>query len=241
MFKLAAFLLFFTSFAFSQNKVEYLGFNFDLDKLVEREDSSVMIQNGNETGYWIWEVSQDDDFIFFTDTSVLHGQVHEVVNMKVHKSDLSKGVVDLFMKFGDNTVKNDFIFDGRKISGTVDTKIRGNKNYVEVDTIADFNVVRGFFIGLLPAMDFEVGKEMEMNFFGALQSTIFPVHFKVAAEEEVTVKSGTYDTYKIEIPRTGDRGISNTFYVTKDEPRRIVKTEVVENPMIIEFIKDIKN
>ncbi len=238
MFKLAAFLLFIT-ISFAQNKVEYMGFNFNLEKLVERKDSSVMIQNGEETGYWVWEVNQDQSSIIIANTSVLHGKVQENVSMQFLKTDPSKGSIDLFMKFGESTIKNNFIINGDQIKGTVDANVRGKNTFIKMDTTADFNIARGFLVALLPTLEIEIGKEVELELFNPIQAYSFPIKLKIAGEEKISVKGGTFDTYRIEMPRTGDKGISNNFYVTKERPFRIVKTEVIENPMVIEFVKNL--
>ena len=49
---------------------------------------------------------------------------------------------------------------------------------------------------------------------------------KVSAIETVTVKAGTFETYKVELsPLDGESGGGRILHITKDEPRCLVRSE----------------
>lgn len=58
---------------------------------------------------------------------------------------------------------------------------------------------------------------------------ITKMNLKFIKEENVTVPSGEFDTYKIQFASTNQ--ISNIIYVNKEKPFNIVKVEIVGNPL----------
>src|SRR2546426_11958237 len=61
-----------------------------------------------------------------------------------------------------------------------------------------------------------------------------PISFKVGALESVVVPAGTFQAYRIAV--TGSR-VPFTVYVSAAAPRRVVKTEYLGQPLIVELVK----
>jgi hypothetical protein len=88
---------------------------------------------------------------------------------------------------------------------------------------------------LLPAINnYENLNESIETFFMDSGKTA-TMNLKYLGEEEVTVKAGKFNTYKLSFE--GEKQISNIIYLRKDYPRRIIKVEVVGQPLTIELVK----
>src|SRR5690348_486047 len=73
-----------------------------------------------------------------------------------------------------------------------------------------------------------------MTFFTPSENNLKVLTFKVAAPEAVTVPAGTFQAFRIDV--TGSR-VPFTLWVTTTTPRRIVKTEFVGQPFVVELVK----
>ena len=73
-----------------------------------------------------------------------------------------------------------------------------------------------------------------MNFFSPSEGTVKLLTFKVGAQENVVVPAGTFQAYHIAV--TGSR-VPFVMYVSGTAPRRVVKTEYVGQPLVVELVK----
>ena len=96
---------------------------------------------------------------------------------------------------------------------------------------------RGIFIGLLPAIDLNTASARPLTLFSALSGHLWEIAFDVRTPETVTVPAGTFETVPVALLKQGARGVSNIFYLTQTEPRRLVKVDVLEQKMTIELVQ----
>ena len=85
-----------------------------------------------------------------------------------------------------------------------------------------------------PALPLAPGKTFAMTFFTPSENAVKVLTFKVGAPEAVTVPAGTFQGFRIDV--TGSR-VPFTMYVGTDAPRRLLKTEFVGQPFVVELVK----
>ena len=87
---------------------------------------------------------------------------------------------------------------------------------------------------VVPALPLAVGQSVAMTFFTPSENAVKTLTFKVSGPESVTVPAGTFQAYHIDV--TGSR-VPFTMYVSTDAPRRVLKTEFVGQPFVVELVK----
>jgi hypothetical protein len=87
---------------------------------------------------------------------------------------------------------------------------------------------------VLPALALAEGASITVSVFNASDGSIKPVTFKVEGVEDVTVPAGTFSTFKVSMAG-GD--FPAVLYVSRETPRRVVKIEVVGQPVAFELVK----
>src|SRR5438046_753330 len=87
---------------------------------------------------------------------------------------------------------------------------------------------------LVPALAPAPGKAFAVTCFTPSGNAIKVLTFKVGAPEAVTVPAGTFQGFRIDV--TGSR-VPFTMYVSTDAPRRLLKTEFVGQPFVVELVK----
>ncbi|GFZ93639.1 hypothetical protein GCM10011531_27020 [Aquaticitalea lipolytica] len=217
-------------------KNEWLGKKVKIEQLETRIDSFQMIQNDKVVGHWVWETQINEDEIIFKDESVLTGVVNETFILKFDRQKLNTAIVDMKMWTDADTLKVDINRTTNKdIKASFNLSGRSRKKTI-VDTIFQKEVVlRAEVFALLPSLsNYENLNESIETFFMDSGKTA-TMNLKYLGEEEVTVKAGKFNTYKLSFE--GEKQISNIIYLRKDYPRRIIKVEVVGQPLTIELVK----
>ena len=87
---------------------------------------------------------------------------------------------------------------------------------------------------VVPALPLAAGKTFALTCFTPSENAIKVLTFKVGAPEAVTVPAGTFQGFRIDV--TGSR-VPFTMYVGADTPRRMLKTEFVGQPFLVELVK----
>ena len=86
----------------------------------------------------------------------------------------------------------------------------------------------------VPAFPLQSGKTFTVSFFSPSDGAVKLLTFKVGAQESVVVPAGTFQAYHIAV--TGSR-VPFVMYVSTTAPRRLVRTEFVGQPLVVELVK----
>jgi hypothetical protein len=221
--------------SFSQESI-WLNKKVDLKNLETRKDSFNMIQDNKVVGYWIWETQKNDNEIVFKDESVLTGVINETFVMKLNKHNLNAFFVDMKMWTATDTLKVDIDSQTNK-DINANFNLSGKRSRItKIDTTYSKNIIlRPEIFGLFPTIiDFKSLDESIETFFLS-SGIVSTMQLKYIGEEKVTVSAGTFETYKISFQ--GEKQVSNIIYIKKDFPRRIVKVEVISQPLTIELVE----
>jgi len=110
-------------------------------------------------------------------------------------------------------------YSGNKIQGTLE--MRGKERELKAKTSGKF--LSGLQLSLM-AMDISSDYQAVFNTFNVLKNKQQKQTLKVVGEETIKVPAGTFPTFKIEItPENTSRG-KQTLFLSKEEPRKLVKT-----------------
>jgi len=111
----------------------------------------------------------------------------------------------------------------------------GSMKQFDVDTVLPPGTLDEDAVAFaVPAFPLEAGKSFTVSFYSPSDGTVKALTFKVGALESVVVPAGTFQAYRIAV--TGSR-VPFTVYVSAAAPRRVVKTEYLGQPLIVELVK----
>lgn len=186
--------------------------------------------NGSKMGDVVAQLSrQGDQWVSKqTLTSAMIGQQAE---MRMMAADLTPVSITQSSSMGGTTFTSELKLAGGKITGTaaLPPQMGGNKSF---DVAAPAGTMlpgaSDFAIEVLPL---EAGRTITLPVFNVMSGAIANQAYKVAAEEQVTVPAGKFDTYRVEIG--GDQ--PRTMWVRKELPHIMVKQEIVGQPVSIEL------
>lgn len=214
----------------------WLGQPIHLDNIEVRKDSFDIRLNNKVSGYWIWETQKNKRDIIFKDISVLTGIVNEKLTFKLDKKKLDTASVDMSMYTRLDTLKVDLSRNTKRdIKANLHFKGRINKT-MHVDSLYAKNVIlRLEIFALLPAVTNYKGLNESLDTFFLNTGTVARMNLKYLKEEIVQVKAGTFNTYKIAFQAEGQT--SNIIYINKELPHRIIKVELIGQPLTMELVK----
>jgi hypothetical protein len=87
---------------------------------------------------------------------------------------------------------------------------------------------------LVAALPLAEGATFTIGAFEASQNAVRALAVKVAGTEQVTVPAGQFGVYRVEVSG-GQQPL--VLYVTREAPRRLVKLEIVGQPVVFEAVK----
>jgi hypothetical protein len=111
----------------------------------------------------------------------------------------------------------------------------GSVQQVDIDTVLPAGTMDENAVAfVLPAFPLAPGTTFTVNFFSPSEGAVKAFTFKVGKPESVTVPAGTFQAYHVDV--SGGR-VPIVMYVSADAPRRVVKTEFVGQPFVVELVK----
>ncbi|WP_188374496.1 DUF3108 domain-containing protein [Winogradskyella haliclonae] len=203
-----------------------------------RKDSFNMTKNGKIVGYWIWETEVNEKEIILKDISVLFNIIQEEFVLKMDKKNLVSKMVDMKMK-GSNFSLDVAIQRKSSLDLKGNFSINnGNLTEKKIDTTYTSRVIlRPEIFGLIHTITDPTKLDEKINTFFLSSALAYEMKLMYAGDEVVTVPAGTFDCHKVTF-RSGIKNVvSNIIYISKQFPKRIVKVEVVDQPLIIELVK----
>jgi len=221
----------------AQENINWNGFSINPKHFQARQDSFNMIIDGKKVGSWRWHVSRSTDVLIFKDISILDDAVEEQATFEVSGDAFDRFKISLWLQTANGRIENELNWNTQKAKGRFYQKRGEHERTISIDTAYAEAIPRGIFIAMLPAFDFKLGEKKSLEFYSALGNSVWPINFSIVEITNVAVPAGTFETYKVQALKAGRAGVSNVFYVTKKNPRRIVKVDVLEQNMSIELIE----
>src|SRR5881396_3563818 len=208
----------------------------DQAQLVSRSDSSRVVVQGNPIGATVSAVRRTADSLVYTERSVLGGVFEQLTTIVFDPTDASvKSVAQTITQQGKKAETHLTYGDGRVKGHGAGPQPDGGVKEFDIDTAVAAGTSDASAVPVIaPALPLAPGQTFNLSFFSSDENTIKVLSFKVGAPEPVIVPAGTFQAYRVDV--TGSR-VPFVLYVTTATPRRVVKTEFIGQPFIVELVK----
>ena len=208
----------------------------DPAQLVSRSDSSRVVVQGNPIGATVSAVRRTADSLVYTERSVLGGVFEQSTTIVFDPTDASvKDVVQTITQKGKKAETRLTYGDGRVKGHGAGPQPDGGVREFDIDTAVAAGTYDASAVPVIvPALPLAPGQTFNLSFFSSDENTLKVLSFKVGAPEPVTVPAGTFQAYRVDV--TGSR-VPFVMYVTTATPRRVVKTEFIGQPYVVELVK----
>src|SRR2546428_11283693 len=208
----------------------------DPAQLVSHSDSSRVVVQGNPIGATVSVVRRTADSLVYTERSVLGGVFEQATPIAFDPADASvKSVVQVITQQGKKAETHLTYGDGRVKGHGAGPQPDGGVKEFDIDTAVAAGTSGASAVPVIaPAPPLAPGPTFNLSFFSSGENTIKVLSFKVGAPEPVVVPAGTFQAYRVDV--TGSR-VPFVMYVTTATPRRVVKTEFIGQPLVVELVK----
>ena len=208
----------------------------DQAQLVSRSDSSRVVVQGNPIGATVSAVRRTADSLVYTERSVLGGVFEQLTTIVFDPTDASvKSVAQTITQQGKKAETHLTYGDGRVKGHGAGPQPDGGVKEFDIDTAVAAGTSDASAVPVIaPALPLAPGQTFNLSFFSSDENTIKVLSFKVGAPEPVIVPAGTFQAYRVDV--TGSR-VPFVLYVTTATPRRVVKTEFIGQPFVVELVK----
>jgi zinc protease len=200
-------------------------------------DSSRVVIQGNAVGFTASETRASGDSLVYVERSNLaNGAFQQQTTLVLEPAGGSVRRVDQETTQHGQTTETHLTYGGGRVKGTsAAPQPDGSVKRFDIDTAIPPGTVDENAVPLVvPALPLAPGKTFAITFFTPSENAIKVLTFKVSAPEAVTVPAGTFQGFRIDV--TGSR-VPFTMYVGTDAPRRVLKTEFVGQPFVVELVK----
>ncbi len=209
----------------------------DAAQFAVHTDSSRVLIQGSPMGFTVSELRRPPDSLVYAERSRLgDGAFQQQTTLVLEPATgLVRQVDQVTTQQGQKT-ETHLTYAGGRVKGTsAAPQPDGSVKRFEIDTALPAGTVDENAVPfVVPALPLAPGKTFAMTFFTPSENAVKVLTFKVGAPEAVTVPAGTFQGFRIDV--TGSR-VPFTMYVGTDAPRRLLKTEFVGQPFVVELVK----
>ena len=209
----------------------------DAGQIVARRDSFAVMIQGNPMGAQVSEIKEEGDGLVYAEvTSIPLMGLTQNTRVRMERGSMAPLTIEQNGQIGGQATETRITVAGGRATGRAQSPQPGGQvKTVDVDTALavgtfDTNQLQA----VLPALALAEGASITVSVFNASDGSIKPVTFKVEGVEDVTVPAGTFSTFKVSMAG-GD--FPAVLYVSRETPRRVVKIEVVGQPVAFELVK----
>src|SRR5436853_1322386 len=210
----------------------------DATQLAAHTDSSRVVIQGNPVGFTVSEIRRPPpDSLLYTERSNLaNGTFQQQTTLVLEPaSGLVRQVDQVTTQQGQKAETHLTYAAGRVKGASAAPQPDGSVKRFEIDTALPPGAVDENAVPIIvPALSLAPGTTFSVTFFTPSENAIKVLTFKVGAPEAGTVPAGTFQGFRIDV--TGSR-VPFTIYVGADTPRRVLKTEFVGQPFLVELLK----
>jgi zinc protease len=209
----------------------------DAAQFAAHTDSSRVVIQGNAVGFTVSEIRRPPDSLVYAERSNLgSGAFQQQTTLVLEPATGVVRQVDQVTNQQGQNAETHLTYAAGRVKGTsAAPQPDGSVKRFEVDTALPPGTVDENAVPfIVPALPLAAGKTFAMTFFTPSENAVKVLTFKVGAAEAVTVPAGTFQGFRIDV--TGSR-VPFTMYVGTEAPRRVLKTEFVGQPFVVELVK----
>ena len=205
--------------------------------LEARRDSFQVLVQGNPMGSQVTEISRSNGALTYRESVAIAalGMTQEAT-LSMDLDPVTMGTVDAVMEMGGQRAETHLEYADGRVRGQAQTPGPGGAiQTLSIDTTLIDGVIDDRAITVvLQAMPLAEGARFTLNVFQSSEGSVAPISVSVARVEEVTVPAGTFTAFRVEVSG-GEAPF--VMHVTQDTPRRIVKIELVGQPIVIVLVQ----
>ena len=193
---------------------------------------NIMMQ-GNAMGTQTATLAIEDGVISYTEEMALP-QFGMSQNVEVKfRADLSMISLNQTGTFGPMSPVTNVMYDGNRVTGSGQSPGATGLESVEIDTtLAEGTIDVNLLQPLVSTLELSEGLKLGATVFDGSDGTIRNVTITVGAAEEITVAAGTFEAFRVQL-----LGLETeiVLYVEVAAPHRVVKVEVIGQPIVMEL------
>jgi zinc protease len=209
----------------------------DPAQLAPRSDSSRVLFQGNPVGASVSALRRTADSLIYTEQSNLGGGAfQQTVTLVLDPADGSSRRLDRVTIQQGQRSETHLTYSGGRVKGrSAMPQQDGATKPFDIDTVLPPGTIDEDAVPFaVAAFPLESGKSFTVSFFSPSDGVVKLLTFKVGAPESVVVPAGTFQAYHIAV--TGSR-VPFVMYVSTTAPRRLVRTEYIGQPLVVELVK----
>jgi len=210
----------------------------DAAQFVAHTDSSRVVIQGNPAGFTVSEIRrpQSDSLVYAERSNLASGAFQQQTTIVMEPASGTVRQVDQVTTQGGQNAETHLTYASGRVKGaSAAPQPDGSVKRFEIDTALPPGTVDENAVPfVVPALPLAAGKTFALTCFTPSENAIKVLTFKVGAPEAVTVPAGTFQGFRIDV--TGSR-VPFTMYVGAETPRRVLKTEFVGQPFLVELLK----
>ncbi|HMH81337.1 MAG TPA: insulinase family protein [Gemmatimonadales bacterium] len=209
----------------------------DPAQFAAHSDSSRVLIQGNPGGFTVSEIRRPADSLVYAERSTLaNGVFQQQTTVVLDPADGSVRQVDQVTAQQGQKSETHLSYGGGRVKGSsAAPQPDGSVKRFDIDTALPPGTVDENAVPfVVPALPLAPGASLALTFFTPSEAAVKVLTFKVGGPEAVTVPAGTFQAYRIDV--TGSR-VPFTMYVSTATPRRLLKTEFVGQPFVVELVK----
>lgn len=207
-------------------------------QLVTRRDSFQVSVQGNALGYMTADLTVSaDSAVYLEETVIAPVGYRQRTVVRMDPATFATRAVDQTGGGAGQTLEIHLVYQDGRVKGRAQTPVprAAAPKVVDVDTaLSQGTIDINAFQPLVVALPLAEGASIGVATFEASDNVTRALTAKVSGAQDVTVPAGTFSAFRVEV--TG--GLQPyVFYLSRDTPRRLLKIEVVGQPLVFELVK----
>ncbi len=211
--------------------------SLDPTQFVAHAESSRVLIQGNPLGVTVSTVRRTADSLVYSEHSNLgNGAFQQQTTLVLDPSDGSVRRLDQVTTQQGQRAETRLTYANGRVNGhsAAPQQDRSVKQFDIDTTLAVGTFDENAVPFVVPALPLARGKTFTLSFFTPSENVTKVLTFKVGNVETVSVPAGTFQAYHIDV--SGAR-VPFVMYVSAETLRRVVKTEFVGQPFVVELVK----
>ncbi len=209
---------------------------FDPSQLVSGRDSFHVLVQGNPFGYMTAQLSRFPDSLVYTEETVIAAAgLRQKTTLRLDPASLAVLRVETTGQVAGQALETKVTYRQGRVQGRAQAPDprAGAPRVVEVDTtVAEGTLDASAIQPLVAALPLAEGASFSIPVFEPAEERTRTLTVRVAGVTDVTVPAGNFSVYRVEVSGTPQPFV---FYVTREAPRRLVKIEIVGQPLTFEL------
>ncbi len=206
-------------------------------RLLARRDSFQVVIQGSPMGGQVTELRREGGTLTYREqTNIPIIGLTQESQVVMDGATLDVRSVEQRGQAGGQAVETLVVVQGGRATGRAQTPDpSGQPKVVEVDTtLAAGTLEVNQLQAIVPALPLADGASFTAAVFNASDASIKPFTITVGGAEAITVPAGTFQAFRVSL--TGGR-LPVVLYVTEQPPRRIIRVEVIGQPIVFELVQ----